>query len=53
MLAAGAVLGVIVFGLLSVVVYLLVIVSAALSGMFTLVPAGILHAILRALARSR
>jgi hypothetical protein len=49
-----AVLGavaVIVLGLLGVVVYLLVLVSAALSGLFTLVPAGILHALLRYLAR--
>ncbi|HYM16836.1 MAG TPA: M48 family metalloprotease, partial [Dehalococcoidia bacterium] len=53
LVALGGALGLIVFGLLGVVVYLLVIVSAALSGMFTLVPAGILHAILRAVARGR
>jgi len=36
-------------GLMCVVVYLLVIVSAALSGFFTLVPAALLHALLRAI----
>ena len=38
--------------LMSVVVYLLVIVSAALSGLFTIVPAALLHVLLRAFGRS-
>jgi hypothetical protein len=42
-----AVAGVVIAALLCVVVYLLVMVSIALSGLFTFVPAIILHAILR------
>jgi Zn-dependent protease with chaperone function len=37
--------------LMGVVVYLLVVVSAALSGLFTVVPAGLLHVLLRAIGR--
>jgi len=48
--AIGAVLGVVVAGLLGVVVYLLVMVSAALSGLFTIMPAAALHVLLRWLA---
>jgi Zn-dependent protease with chaperone function len=40
----------IVFVLMSVVVYLLVIVSTALSGLFTMMPAAVLHVLLRWLA---
>jgi Zn-dependent protease with chaperone function len=42
-----AVAGVVVVGLLSVVIYLLVMVSIALSGLFTLLPTVLLHALLR------
>jgi len=37
--------------LMAVAVVMLTMVSAALSGMFTIIPAAILHLILRALAR--
>jgi Zn-dependent protease with chaperone function len=47
-----AVLASILAALMCVVVYLLVIVSAALSGFFTLVPAALLHALLRSIGRS-
>jgi Zn-dependent protease with chaperone function len=50
LVAIGAVLGVVVAGLLGVVVYLLVMVSAALSGLFTIMPAAALHVLLRWLA---
>jgi Zn-dependent protease with chaperone function len=46
-----AVLATILAGLIGVVVYLLVIVSAALSGLFTVVPAALLHALLRSIGR--
>jgi hypothetical protein len=39
--------GVVVVGLLSVAIYLLVMISIALSGLFTLLPTVLLHAILR------
>jgi hypothetical protein len=42
-----AVAGVVVVSLMSVVVYLLVILSLAFSGLFTLLPAILLHALLR------
>jgi hypothetical protein len=42
-----AVAGVVVVSLLSVAIYLLVMVSIALSGLFTLLPAAILHVLLR------
>lgn len=42
-----AVAGVVVASLLSVAIYLLVMISIALSGLFTLLPTVILHAILR------
>lgn len=42
-----AVAGVVVVGLMSVVIYLLVMVSIALSGLFTLLPTVLLHALLR------
>ena len=45
LLIAGA--GVLVVSLLSVAIYLLVIISIALSGLFTLLPTVILHALLR------
>jgi Zn-dependent protease with chaperone function len=46
-----AVLASILAGLMCIVVYLLVIVSAALSGLFTVVPAALLHALLRSMGR--
>jgi len=49
LLLIGA-LGVIVLGLLSVCVVLLVWVSVAISGLFTIFPTAILHAILRHVA---
>ncbi len=42
-----AVAGVVCAALLSVAIYLLVMVSIALSGLFTFMPAMLLHAILR------
>lgn len=47
-----AVLFSVIAALMSVAVYLLVVVSAALSGLFTIVPAAFLHALLRWLGRS-
>jgi Zn-dependent protease with chaperone function len=44
-------LGAMVGGLLCLVIYLLVILSAALSGMFTIMPAAVLHLLLRWIAR--
>ena len=46
-----AVLLSIVGALMCVVVYLLVMVSAALSGLFTVVPAAFLHVLLRSMRR--
>ena len=51
LVAVFAVLLSIFAALMGVVVYLLVIVSAALSGLFTVVPAALLHVLLRWLAR--
>jgi hypothetical protein len=45
-----AVLGVVLASLMGLVIYLLVILSTALSGLFTIVPAALLHYLLRAIA---
>jgi hypothetical protein len=47
----AGVLGVIVGGLMAVVVVLMIWLSIALSGPFTIFPATLLHALLRAIGR--
>jgi Zn-dependent protease with chaperone function len=51
LLMIAGVLGAVLAALMGVVVYLLVIVSAALSGLFTVVPAALLHVLLRSFGR--
>jgi hypothetical protein len=48
-----AVLTGVIAALLGVVLYLLVLVSAALSGLFTIVPAALLHVLLRSFGRQQ